>query len=341
VPLKELRPHQVRDMVRALRVKISSRGTPLAPRTVRHVYGTLHTMLREAVVDELLPANPCVLKRGDLPGKLDKDPSWREGAIFTRDEAEQLISDSRIPEDRRVLNAVELLGGLRPGETAALRWRHYDPTQEPLGRLSVIASWNSRTDEETSTKTERPRAVPVHPTLAKLLADWKLSGWQRLYGRAPKADDLILPNRDGEHRNPRRSIVRFHYDLEKLGLRKRRQHDCRRTFISLAQADGARKDILRWVTHGPTGDIMDIYTTLPWDALCAEVSKLRVEIRGGRVLEFRQVIGDPCDRSCDRSSGDTKKPPRLMDLEAFVAARSTGLEPVTSGVTGRRSNQLN
>jgi len=28
-------------------------------------------------------------------------------------------------------------------------------------------------------------------------------------------------------------------------------------------------------------------------------------------------------------------------LEAFVAARSTGLEPVTSGVTGRRSNQLN
>jgi hypothetical protein len=211
----------------------------------------------------------------------------------------------------------------------AQRWRHYDPTQEPLGRLSVIASWNSRKDEETSTKTERPRAVPVHPTLAKLLADWKLSGRRQLFGRAPKADDLILPNRDGEHRNPRRSIVRFHYDLEKLGLRKRRQHDCRRTFISLAQADGARKDILRWVTHGPTGDIMDIYTTLPWDALCAEVSKLRVEIREGRVLELRQVIGDLCDRSCERSSGDTKKPPRFHRLGGFFDCEGHPHLPLT------------
>ena len=159
--------------------------------------------------------------------------------------------------------------------------------------------------------------------------------------REPKSDDLIVPNRDEEHRNPRRSIVRFHYDLEKLGLRKRRQHDCRRTFISLAQADGARKDILRWVTHGPTGDIMDVYTTLPWEALCTEVSKQRLGIREGRVLELRQVASAACDTSCDTRFVEMKKPPRLIDLEAHLAARSTGLEPVTSGVTGRRSNQLN
>ncbi len=36
----------------------------------------------------------------------------------------------------------------------------------------------------------------------------------------------------------------------------------------------------------------------------------------------------------------TKKPPTLSGSEAR-SARSTGLEPVTSGVTGRRSNQLN
>src|SRR5262249_8835670 len=49
VLLKDLRPHHVRDMVRALRLKVLSRGTPLAPRTVRHVYATLHAMLHEAV----------------------------------------------------------------------------------------------------------------------------------------------------------------------------------------------------------------------------------------------------------------------------------------------------
>lgn len=36
-------------------------------------------------------------------------------------------------------------------------------------------------------------------------------------------------------------------------------HDARRTLISLAQADGARRDILRWITHGPEGDIVSDY----------------------------------------------------------------------------------
>ena len=56
----------------------------------------------------------------------------------------------------------------------------------------------------------------------------------------------------------------FHVnDLARLGYRPRRVHDLRRTFISLALADGARKDVLRWITHGPEGDIVDLYTTLP------------------------------------------------------------------------------
>jgi integrase len=72
------------------------------------------------------------------------------------------------------------------------------------------------------------------------------------------------PERLGEHRRVCRARRRFHEDLARLGLRKRRVHDLRRTFISLALADGARNDVLRWVTHGPDGDIVDLYTTLPW-----------------------------------------------------------------------------
>src|SRR5262245_54828728 len=45
-----------------------------------------------------------------------------------------------------------------------------------------------------TTKTEVPRWVPVHPTLAKILAEWKLSGWAQLIGRAPTADDFIMPD---------------------------------------------------------------------------------------------------------------------------------------------------
>jgi hypothetical protein len=58
----------------------------------------------------------------------------------------------------------------------------------------------------------------------------------------------------------------LHADLDLLGLRRRRGHDLRRAFISLALADGARRDLLETVTHGPRGDIISVYNTPPWPA---------------------------------------------------------------------------
>jgi hypothetical protein len=60
-------------------------------------------------------------------------------------------------------------------------------------------------------------------------------------------------------------------------VRHRRGHDLRRTFITLAQVDGARRDLLETITHGPRGNIINVYTTFPWPALCAEVAKLRID----------------------------------------------------------------
>jgi hypothetical protein len=36
--------------------------------------------------------------------------------------------------------ALELLAGVHPGEAASLRWRHYDPTVTPLGKILVAKS---------------------------------------------------------------------------------------------------------------------------------------------------------------------------------------------------------
>jgi hypothetical protein len=91
--LDEVRPRRIRALVRDLAAKPGSDAEQLAPRTVRHVHGLLHTMFEDAVADELIEVNPCALKRGELPKKVDKDPHWRAGAIFSREEVEGLISD--------------------------------------------------------------------------------------------------------------------------------------------------------------------------------------------------------------------------------------------------------
>ena len=59
--------------------------------------------------------------------------------------------------------------------------------------------------------------------------------------------------------------------------------------ISLARMDGARKDILELCTHNPRkrGSTIDVYTEFPWESLCAEVAKLKVQRRErGRIISL-------------------------------------------------------
>lgn len=60
-------------------------------RTISNVYGLVHTMFRDALVDELIEDNPCMLHRGELPEETDKDPEWRASATYTAREVEQLM----------------------------------------------------------------------------------------------------------------------------------------------------------------------------------------------------------------------------------------------------------
>jgi hypothetical protein len=179
---------------------------------------------------------------------------------------------------RRVLYALEGLAGLRHSEAAGLTSRQYHAVAEVLGRISL-----------ERTKRHVPRLIPVHPTLARVLAEWKLAGWECTFGRGHEPEDLIVPARRMTARPSPDSQRTVLGDLEMLGLRPRRGHDLRRTFITLAGVDGARKDLLETVTHGPCGDIVSVYTSFPWSTLCGQVKKLKISLRDGLVLtgEFR------------------------------------------------------
>jgi hypothetical protein len=78
-------------------------------------------------------------------------------------------------------------------------------------------------------------------------------------------------------------------DLERIRLRARRPHDTRRTFISIARADGARPDVLRWATHGPTGDIVDDYTMVAVVGPLRGVAKVRIRLLEGMLIELPRV----------------------------------------------------
>jgi len=265
--LDEVRPRHLADLLEQMR------QDGAAPRSVRNVYSTIRSLFRDAAFADLVQATPCILTRQHIGRIRDRDPEWRLAAVFARAEVETLISDERVPPVRRFVWALLALTGMRHGEMAGLRWRHLDLEARPLGRIVVATSYDTG-----RTKTGAERRVPVHPTLAAVLAEWRLA-WPGIYGRQPGPDDLVAPSERGRMRHKSNTLRFLALDLAALGLRPRRVHDFRRTFISLAREDGAERDVLKLVTHAPPSDVFDLYTSVPWERRCAEVTKLRIERR--------------------------------------------------------------
>jgi len=274
--LADWRPKHVRALILHHRAEHK-----LSPRTIRHIYAVLSNLFRCAVASEMLPATPCVLPRGVVPPSVDKDPEWRERAVFTRSELEALLFDRRIPEDRRVLYGLKGIGALRHSEVKPLRFEQIVERQ-PLWAILL-----------SRTKTKRQRAMPVHATLQWLLDSWRCSGWRRMFGRSPRPGDLVIPALRAKTRLDTTAQHDFGRDLVRLGLRHRRGHDLRRTMISLARSDGADRDKLKACTHGPSGSIIDLYTTWEWSVLCSEVAKLAIGAGRGGADQLELALPDP------------------------------------------------
>jgi len=81
-----------------------------------------------AVFEGVTDRNLCAqIPRGKLP-KIGK----QKRPLYNREEAWALMTDPRIPPDRRLFHTLQGLTGLRVGEVAGLRWRDYDDRTRPL-----------------------------------------------------------------------------------------------------------------------------------------------------------------------------------------------------------------
>lgn len=364
--LEDVRPRHLADLFRAMR------SGDLAPKSRHNVYGVLRALFRDAEIDGLVDKSPCILTEHQLGKNVDSNSEWRESALYTREELARLVFTAAIPLDRRVGYALQGIGGLRHGEMAGLRWRHVNTEVGPLGRLMVATSY-----DKGRTKTSVTRYAPIHPVLEALLADWAESGWSSMMGHAFGPDDLVLPTPLPVNRGPRvaRGAMRtsswtwkrLSADLERLGMRHRRGHDLRRTFISLARSDGAATDILRRATHQPPKEVIEGYTTFEWDVLCREVSKLKLGRPGPARLETRYTLVTISEKAMGltektaveavgieapaKSSGSVDSAPDTSRSAAFpvgsreanhsnAAARSVENDGACNGVTSLRGRLI-
>jgi integrase len=294
--LDEVTPKDVNDLIQ--RVKVAER----APRTVRNIYSTLSAMFRDARIAGRLSGDiavvasyPCILRARQLGETEDKESGWRAGAVFTRTELRMLITDERIPLYRRVQYAMLGVGALRDGEMCSMTWGELQ-VESPLNRMVV-----RRSHERNRTKTVPERWMPIHPALQEMLSLWA-AAWPNTYGKDIGPGELVLPVVSSQYPGPslptgamRNNSWVYHrwvQDLATLGLRHRRVHDLRRTFISLAIGDGADERLLKYGSHAAPRHVMGLYTSPEWKRVCAEVSKLRLSLLPVEDVEAETHLAD-------------------------------------------------
>ncbi len=333
VPLRQLTKAQLLAWVHTLKGRQGvDSDKPLSSRYIHHIAGTVKRLLNAATKIDLIPINPAVWDKSDLPKKRDVNAGKRRHASFRAWEVWALLHDELVPRERRVLYGIEFLTGLRTGEASARRWSDLDLDAKPLARLEAKTAWNSRVKLEKGTKTDVEKVVPVHPVLRELLVAWKAEGWKEYVGREPKPDDLIVPSERGARRGASHSNKLFQDDVRTLGLVAldgagqavtRTHYETRSTFRSLALGGGAVERDLNRITHPSPKEASDLYSRMDalWPVMCQAVECIRIGPRENAGLtpsgRSHGVSHDTGEKPVSTGT-QTKKPPSREDLEASI-----------------------
>jgi integrase len=277
-PVAEITDVDLLDWARGLEKQRGPSGKNPGPKYIRKITATVRAVFKEAVRRHVVERTPCIWEDTGLP-ELEAN-SRVVGAGFELDDVRRLVYDRRIPEDRRVLYALEFLTGMRTGEAAARRWEDWADVsyRGDLGRLVARTAYNTRHRIVKTTKTRVEKWIPVHPALADVLTAWKAEGWERFWGRPPQSDDLIVPSATGKPRNNAFSWRAFRDDLVTLGIPHQRHYETRSTFINLAEGAGASPEDVHRLTHASLGEAKDLYRRVPqqWPRLCAAVRAIQI-----------------------------------------------------------------
>jgi integrase len=174
------------------------RGRESASVSVLHrACQTLNTALNQAVLDGLLPRNPCVSAKVEIPHPA-KVPAWQPGQV------KALLAHAGQAEPHLAAAfMVAAYRGLRRGEIAGLKWSDYDQAAGKLHiRRNVTVAGRQVYVGEPKTKRSR-RTVSVGPALAAVLRDHRKLQLERRMA-APEWHDegWIFPGPDGRVLRP-------------------------------------------------------------------------------------------------------------------------------------------
>ena len=321
------------------RTETEPNGRPLAPKTVRHIGTLLYTVLSDADrLGVLKIPHPMANKRVLLPKLIKRRPT-----VLDEEKLRKLFDRARTT---RLYPFVVLAAatGCRRGELLALQWSDLN-SQAGLLNVSKSLEQTKAGLRVKSTKSEEPRQLGV-PEWALEVLDEHRKEQDRdraMFGRDYADNNLIFCQPGGQHYSPDRLGARVAELMRAVGLNGVSLHSLRHSHASILLSKGVPVSVVaQRLGHADQNITLSIYSqALPADSRAA--AKIWNDSMAGVIDSARanprisagtsSMFADVCPKSPRKVQTVGNKRKKL--------AGTTGLEPATSDVTGRRSNQLN
>ena len=300
--VSEIDTQTVIAFVNHLRALRTPAGHPYSNHYVRTIAATLRWVLSAGVRHGIISHNPFHdLPRGVMPPPTPSqeyiDAVLGGGKRRYLEEIKALTEDRLASTYDRTWSLVVPGTGMRVGEWSAVRFIDIDYCAQPLWRLTICRSWNTRTRRFTATKTGEVRSLPLGPEVMARLTRWYQSEYRAFWGRGPSPDSLIFGwfpaagQHAGTERPPNRNRIAGVYDkaVARHGFKRSTLHDLRATFCTLLREAGADDRIVTKWTHRAidreTNAVREKAYVRPdwrltWDQECAEMMKLVFNIEG-------------------------------------------------------------
>lgn len=255
--LQDISPIQIQKYLIYLQTKYKTpQGKPLAPKSVRHHYGTLTNIFGYADKQEMLVKNP--MQRVDAPKKVKKAID-----ALTPEQAKQFFA--LLPScnlDFRCMLHLFITTGIRRGECMGIQWQDIDFKNNTVS-IARCVTYTPESGVIVSTpKTENSiRTIPLMPSTVKLLQEWKKQT-QSTHPNTilksaflfPKGEDVFQP------RDPNAITRRVKHFMTRNGFPDLSPHDLRHSCATLLLAEGADiKSVQEILGHADASTTLDYY----------------------------------------------------------------------------------
>jgi integrase len=207
-----------------------------APITVLHLRTALHLLLKRAVEDGVLAANPLATIAGPKAIR-------RHRPYLDIEQRDRLLAATVDDPDLHLVVALGVFAGLRKSEMLALTWSDIDL---PGRRLHV------RSSAAFTTKSGRSRTIPMHDALYQLLSPQRrASGY------------VVAPTRTCHGLYRWNFIKAFRSACRRAEVPVGSPHLLRHCFASVAAQQGVPLlKIAEWLGHGGAGKTTEQYAHL-------------------------------------------------------------------------------